>query len=182
MGKLIDIDRLSRFKDKLLPLINKKSNIEGIAIVSNNNTHAAASTGQFVYVYNHSSLTEGLYKAKSAIATNATLSSSNLSSVSNGGLNSLMSEVSSLRSIFTRQIRQYTNITIPDYGYIKIDSYSDMGISQSKYLLSITPRGWSGNIENITFIKSSVGTDVYMVGPPNKTITSISVEYVFSDI
>ena len=56
----------------------------GIAIISNNNTHAAVAKGQYVYVRKHGSLSEGIYKAKSNISANATLSTSNLDAVSGG--------------------------------------------------------------------------------------------------
>ena len=62
---------------------------DGLAIVANNNTHVAITAGQFVYVRNHSTLTEGLYVASTNIAANATLSSSNLTADAAGGLNSL---------------------------------------------------------------------------------------------
>ena len=81
------------------------ANHGGMAIPSNNNTHAAVSSGQYVYVYNHSSLAEGLYIAKSSISTNGALSLSNLTAVSNGGLNHVYS---TLNSIFaTQQITAY---------------------------------------------------------------------------
>lgn len=64
---------------------------EGIAIVANGNTHSAISSGQYVYVKNHGSLAEGLYIASSNISANATLSGSNLTAVSGGGLNSVYS-------------------------------------------------------------------------------------------
>ena len=60
-----------------------------IAIISNNNTHAAVAAGQYVYVHNHGTLNDGLYTADSAIAQNGTLSASNLTSVTGGGLNAL---------------------------------------------------------------------------------------------
>lgn len=71
------------------------ANHGGMAIPSNNNTHAAVSSGQYVYVYNHSSLAEGMYIAKSAISTNGALSLSNLTAVSNGGLNHVYSTLNS---------------------------------------------------------------------------------------
>lgn len=71
------------------------ANHGGMAILSNNNTHAAVSSGQYVYVYNHSSLAEGLYVANSAISTNGALSLSNLTVVSNGGLNHVYSTLNS---------------------------------------------------------------------------------------
>ena len=73
--------------DKLDAAISAGSG--AIAIVSVGNTHAAISSGQYVYVRQHGSLSEGLYKASTNIAANGTLSSSNLEAVSGGGLNSL---------------------------------------------------------------------------------------------
>lgn len=64
-----------------------------MAIVCNGNTHAAIPSGSYAYVRNHSSLAEGLYQATAAIAANATLSSSNLSAVSGGGLNTLSQNI-----------------------------------------------------------------------------------------
>ena len=71
------------------------ANHGGMAIPSNNNTHAAVSSGQYVYVYNHSSLAEGMYVAKSAISTNGSLSLSNLEAVTGGGLNHVYSTLNS---------------------------------------------------------------------------------------
>ena len=66
---------------------------DGLAIVANGNTHVAITSGQFVYVRNHGTLTEGLYVASSNIAANATLSTSNLTADAAGGLNSLNSKL-----------------------------------------------------------------------------------------
>lgn len=66
---------------------------DGLAIVANGNTHAAIASGQFVYVKNHGSLAEGLYVANSAIGTNATLTTSNLTSDGSGGLNALKAKI-----------------------------------------------------------------------------------------
>ena len=66
---------------------------DALAIVANGNTHVAISAGQFVYVRNHSTLTEGLYVASSNIAANATLSTSNLTADSAGGLNALNNNI-----------------------------------------------------------------------------------------
>jgi len=70
----------------------------GMAILANNNTHAAIASGQYVYVRGHGSLSDGLYMATAAIAANGTLSTSNLTAASGGGLNALKS---SLNSNFT---------------------------------------------------------------------------------
>ena len=65
---------------------------DGLAIVANGNTHVAITSGQFVYVRNHGTLTEGLYVASTNIAANATLSTSNLTADAAGGLNALNSK------------------------------------------------------------------------------------------
>lgn len=57
---------------------------EAVAIMSNGNIHIAVSAGEYLYVRNHGSLSEGLYKATEAIAQNGTLSSSNTAAVSKG--------------------------------------------------------------------------------------------------
>lgn len=69
----------------------------GMAIVSVGNTHAAIASGQYVYIMNHASLSEGLYKATSAISANTTLSGSNVTAVSGGGLNELISKIITYR-------------------------------------------------------------------------------------
>jgi len=73
----------------------------GLAIVAVNNTHAAIASGEYVYLTGHSTLDDGLYTASSAIAQNATLSSSNLTAVSGGGLNSLSNQIGTLNSNIT---------------------------------------------------------------------------------
>ena len=74
---------------------------DGLAIVSNGNTHAAIASGQFVYVKNHSSLGEGLYRATTAISANGALSTSNLTADSVGGLNAMKADVDTLNSKMT---------------------------------------------------------------------------------
>lgn len=83
---------MSSWKQAPVPLkigdsVNSIQN--GLAIVADGDTHAAIASGQFVYVKNHSTLSEGLYTANSAIAANAALSASNLSADSKGGLNTI---------------------------------------------------------------------------------------------
>ena len=71
---------------------------DGIAIVADGDTHAAIASGQFVYVKNHSTLAEGLYRATAAIATDAALSTSNLAADASGGMNALKSDIDTLNS------------------------------------------------------------------------------------
>jgi len=65
------------------------SNESAFAIVANGNTHATIAKGQYVYIKGHSTLADGLYKATVAIPLNGTLSTSNVSAVSNGGFNDI---------------------------------------------------------------------------------------------
>ena len=82
-----------------------------MAYVSNNNTHVAIPAGRFVYVKNHGSLAEGLYESKSEIAANGVLSGSNLTAVSNGGLNALHEKLhEKFPELFEKNARSITTI------------------------------------------------------------------------
>lgn len=86
---------------------------DALAIVATGNTHAAITSGQFVYVRSHSTLTEGLYVASSNIAANATLSSSNLTADSKGGLNALSEHIENcLKSFSIGQVTSNNPITL----------------------------------------------------------------------
>lgn len=97
-------------------------NIEsGIAIVSVGDTHAAISAGQYVYVKGHGTLNEGLYTANSALAANASLTSSNVTAVSGGGLNSLSDQIETQFNTATTDLNTPLNegksvITFNAYG------------------------------------------------------------------
>lgn len=69
---------------------------DGLAIVSDGDTHIAITAGQWVYVKGHNTLPEGLYTAQSNIAANGALSTSNLTADSNGGLNALSDQIGTL--------------------------------------------------------------------------------------
>lgn len=77
--------------DDALNILNSATNSveSSIAIVSNNNTHIAITKGEYVYVKNHGTLSEGLYIAKSNISANDTLTNSNLTALPKGGFNLL---------------------------------------------------------------------------------------------
>ena len=99
---------------------------DGLAIVANNNTHAAIAAGQFVYVKNHGTLAEGLYTANSAIAQDGTLSSSNLTADSSGGLNALNDQLTTRVYKFgnfdNASVRRYGNVC---YGSFVVGTYSN---------------------------------------------------------
>ena len=91
-----DIAVINENMDKLDGAVNGVE--DGLAIVANGNTHAAVAAGQFVYVRNHSSLAQGVYKATTAIAANGALSTSNLTADASGGLNALKADIDTLNS------------------------------------------------------------------------------------
>ena len=83
----------------------------GLAILANGDTHAAITAGQRVYVRNHSTLTEGLYKATAAIQTNGPLSTSNLTTEPSGALNDLKGQVDSLNSNLMNKLASFKLVT-----------------------------------------------------------------------
>lgn len=111
---------------------------DGLAIVANGDTHAAISSGQFVYVKNHDTLAEGLYKASATISANGALSTSNLTPDGSGGLNALQTDLNDKYTALNSKIvwRQiYANSTYRnDVGLIL--SLSEE-VSNAKLLLIV---------------------------------------------
>ena len=106
-----------------------------LAIVSNGNTHAAITAGQYVYVKNHGTLAEGLYTANSSIAQNVVLSSSNVASVisNGGGFNKLNGIIESFQKSGWSQIETLHSET---YGVL----YGRINLQ-----LSLAQIIWKGN-------------------------------------
>jgi len=121
--------------------ISGKVNAGAYAIVSEGDTHDAITSGQYVYVKNNSTLADGLYTASSNIAANGTLSSSNVSAVTGGGMNVLGGQISTLNS----------NIT-PLIGNTKWADWTELTPQNSEK--------WNGSyyckIGKITFLQISV--------------------------
>lgn len=92
------------------PSVNAELNSlgDGLAIIANGNTHAAITSGQFVYVRGHGTLADGLYVATSNISANATLSGSNLTADTAGGLNTVYSSLNSNASLDISSKTAYT--------------------------------------------------------------------------
>lgn len=170
-----DVQVLNENADKIDAELWKTYNDLGI-VVNGNKAALSAAVGQFIILKNStiSGRSDGLYKAAKAIPANTTIDSTYLTAVPRGGLNAVQNTI-------TRKIRDYSSVTIPSTGYIKIDSFEDMGIETSKYLLSMMFRGWEAHLENLTLAKSSTGLDVYMLGPAGTTAINVSVEYFFVD-
>lgn len=96
-----DIAVLNGNSDKIDSSVNATDG--AIAIVSNGNTHPAIPSGNYVYIRGHGSLSEGLYKNSTSgtIGVNATLSSSNVSAISSGGMNEMKSITNALNGKIT---------------------------------------------------------------------------------
>lgn len=126
----------------------------GIAIVSNNNTHAAVSKGQYVYVRNHGTLSEGMYKANSNIAANGTLSSSNLTAVS-GGLGADVASNADAVAMLSSELT-FNPITITGYegtsftpdAYCRACANNDMTFIDISASVTVTGNSWN-NIASI---------------------------------
>ena len=122
---------------------------DGLAIVATGNTHAAITAGQFVYVKEHNTLPEGLYTASSNIAANATLSTTNLTADSKGGLNALSDHIANIESITTGTVTEvqalstsgtYTSYTVTTSGWysVKASSGNTSGYGLSRIAIGNT--------------------------------------------
>ena len=109
-----------------------------IAIISTGDTHPAITSGQYVYIKLHTGvsgmvdLPEGLYIANSDISANDALTTSNVSSVSGGGLNSLKTQADNLE-VLVVDCGTISSIptTINTGSALKVES--DMVVLQSTF-------------------------------------------------
>lgn len=122
---------------------------EALAIVAVGDSHAAITSGQFVYVKSHETLDAGLYVATANIAQNAALSSSNLTADSSGGLNALNSNINNKEDKFLYESKQVTLSSStfgqfyyadyhPTYDVSKIRTIIISQSSQNKFASVIT--------------------------------------------
>lgn len=108
---------------------------ESIAIVADGNTHAAITSGQYVYVRGHGTLSEGLYKASTAIAEDATLTSSNLTAVSSG----IGGEVAALNSkIATSDVSGSITVTSTTGDISQKTAYRTGNVVSLAFVLTLT--------------------------------------------
>ncbi len=147
-----DIAVINDNMDKLDGAVNGVE--DGLAIVANGNTHAAVAAGQFVYVRNHSSLAQGVYKATTAIAANGALSTSNLTADASGGLNALKSDIDALNSNLTTVTNISSSVSGLHEGVnaVRIDANTVVG----NYTFSENMRGYA--TKNGTVVVGHVST------------------------
>lgn len=153
----------------------------GMAILANGDTHVSIAKDQYVYVRNHSTLADGLYKATANIAANGTLSTSNVTAVSGGGLNALVQEVMALPLI----------ANVSHVRYVRPDSSYTTVLSVLQYLAdnNLLPVATTGSVGTpMPFIGSigvgSVGFIVgmtYQAGSPRKYYGAIAVGFYDSN-
>ena len=121
---------------------------DGLAILANGDTHAAITAGQFVYVRGHGSLSEGLYTATSNIAQNGTLSGSNLTADSSGGLNALNSKLSDYSyadAVKYGSLWESGVIRAHRRGYVvtfKLDGMTIANVSGGRQQIGTLPEGY----------------------------------------
>ena len=128
-----DIAVINDNMDKLDGAVNGVE--DGLAIVANGNTHAAVAAGQFVYVRNHSSLAQGVYKATTAIAANGALSTSNLTADASGGLNALKADIDTLNSNLNNLIKSKTfSVKTANGGFVDIGA-QNLGYARNKCII-----------------------------------------------
>lgn len=82
-----------------------------------------------------------------------------------------------------RITKTYTNLTLPstDNPYVQIDDYNGLGVNTGYYLVSMIIRGWSNtHVGNMSLVKSSNGSEFYVLGSSGGNIGTITVEYFFA--
>jgi len=111
---------------------------DGLAIVATGDTHAAITSGQYVYVKNHSTLLDGLYVATANIAANASLTTSNLTADSNGGLNALSDQIENIHGV-NRTIYALTEeFTVPANGTVSVVTIPNAGLPNGAVIISMS--------------------------------------------
>ena len=143
----------------------------GIAIVSTGDTHIAITSGQYVYIQDHGTLAEGLYKATSNIAANGTLSSSNVTAVSGGGLNALNSNIANMARIKKDNIAAGATKNIDISGTPCFVSVGRGSVSTQTTTAFID--GWSG----IVYISSNSNFTITVNSTTSISITNNSGSY-----
>ncbi len=156
------------------PSVNAELNslADGLAIIANGNTHAAITSGQYVYVRGHGTLADGLYQATANIAQDETLSGSNLTADSSGGLNSVYS---ALNGKIKQMVAHTVSVTTDSSG----TAY--LGIASSTPIFGVSTDGSPVSVfeySNKWYILhySVSGGNVVPVANVTKTITYYTFE------
>lgn len=154
---------------------------DALAIVATGNTHAAITSGQFVYVRNHNTLTEGLYVASSNIAANATLSSSNLAADSKGGLNALSEQMANLAPKGSMRLSNNNSVmfTFSSYSTSAIIFAASANNNGALYVYS---NGYLAPIKTASDITFTLSSDYKTITVSNTTGAPIHVGCISADL
>jgi hypothetical protein len=134
---------------------------QGLAVLATGNTHVAITSGQYVFVRNHTTLANGLYKASANIAANAALSTSNLTAVPNGGLNSLKADIGTLGTVLNENwIAESTSA-----GSVKVTN--SITLTKGIWLAIITVPVVTSGTPNIVFGPMQNNVINYQYGAAN---------------
>lgn len=87
-----------------------------VAIVANGDTHVAITSGQYVFVKNNThGLSDGLYVASANVSANGTISDSNMTADSTGGLNALNSNLKQFMRVVISANTDLDDLTDPGF-------------------------------------------------------------------
>jgi hypothetical protein len=113
------------------------STIQGaLAIIANGDTHAAISSGEYVYVKNNThNLADGLYQASANVAENGAISNSNMTAV-NKGIGSILNNINVTNVATSFADKSLTNNTSTTIGSFSLD--------KGQYIITITAN-WVSN-------------------------------------
>lgn len=166
------------------PSVNTSINnlADGLAIIANGNTHAAITSGQYVYVRNHGSLSEGLYVATANISANGTLSGSNLTANSNGGLNALNSKM----NVYFSTLAEFKSYASAMKTYESVNFCGNTEVSNAlsgnstmiagtmvKVSASAIDITWASNIGyDVGSARYNINTDVFIVNNINSNVAT----------
>lgn len=133
-------DLLSKHNSSINTLTNdiniKLTNTQkSVAILSDGNTHSAIATGQYVYIKNHSSIAEGLYKATSAIPANTAITAAMVSAVSKGGLNDLATTLT--EELTEHEITNILPYVAPSFPAINAEQSRIVAIQMGAHIMAI---------------------------------------------
>jgi len=102
-------DKIDAFAGQTNDSLSAEQNGLAYIVGNTNTTGGTLAAGQFVYVKGHSTIAEGLRKVTSSISANGSITTSNTDACSEGGLNALNSNISSMPStVFGMKTDNYT--------------------------------------------------------------------------
>lgn len=137
-----------------------------VAIICDGNTHVALSKGEYVYIKNHDTLSEGLYSVTAAVAQNGTLTSSNTTAITKGlggrvtELNNNIGKVVAGKGATNTTTGIYT-FTMPtnSHGCLMLGGYAPVtiGMTSSGVFYSTLPSVYTvtSNGNTVTVTKTS---------------------------